>query len=130
MIFVPSATDANTFFEEKSTEDDAAESDSKVRELKAVDSSGKSVNLHRDFYEMADDLYVVGLGGTVPAYYQSFDSMGFEYEDEPYMQEVASFPYEDDEAYELDLTDVFAKKLFHAFDEKDKDKNADEVTKR
>lgn len=46
------------------------------------------------------------------------------------MEELASFPYEDDEAYEFDLTDVFAQKLFHSFDEKDKDKNADEVTKR
>lgn len=79
MIFVPSSTDANAFFEEKSTEDDAEDGDSKVRELKAVASSGKSVNLHKDFYEVADDLFVVGLGGTVPAYYQSYNLMDLEY---------------------------------------------------
>ena len=35
-------------------------------------SAGKTVNLHKDFYELAEGLLMVGIGGSVPSYHQAF----------------------------------------------------------
>jgi len=64
VIFVPGLTDAQSLY--------------KVDEEK--DKSAKSINLHKDIHELATGLYLAGLGGAVPSYYTSYESM--EKEDE------------------------------------------------
>lgn len=79
VIFVPGLTDAQSLFKED----------------EKADKSAKSINLHKDIYELGTGLYVAGLGGSVPAYYTSYESMEKETEG---VYQMPSYPYADDEA--------------------------------
>lgn len=53
VLYVPGGNDSRELFEKD----------------KAMDAEAKSVNVHKDTYELAKDLLLVGLGGAVPAHF-------------------------------------------------------------
>ena len=96
VIFVPGLNDAQSLFEGKEEQSD---------------SKTKALNLHKDVYEIGEGLYIAGLGGSVPAYWTTGYQRDEESEVETIMEELPSFPYEDQEDIVDDLTDLWYEKV-------------------